>query len=100
MLSKLAYAVMVSEYVPAVPYLPGTISCPPPDSGSAGGGGGNIGGGSGGGNIGGGSGGGNNSGGGSGDGPLVPRCSQVIGRICDEDGTNCLGWPLGIHCIP
>lgn len=91
MLSKLAYAVMVSEYVPAVSYLPETISCPPPDSGSAGGDGGNIGGGSGGGN---------NSGGGSGDGPLLPRCSQVTGRVCDEDGNNCVGWPAGHPCIP
>lgn len=91
MLSKLAYAVMVSEYVPAVPYLPEIISCPPPDSGSAGGDGSNIGGGSGGGN---------NSGSGSEDGPLLPLCSQVIRRLCDEDGNNCLGWPAGILCIP
>lgn len=90
MLSKLAYAVMVSEYVPAVPYLPEIISCPPPDSGSAGGDGGNIGGGSGGGN---------NSGGGSEDGPLLPRCSEVIDRICNGDIANCSDWRLRIHCI-
>lgn len=91
MLSKLAYAVMVSEYVPAVPYLPETISCPPPDSGSAGGDGGNIGGGSGGGN---------NSGGGSEDGPILPGCFHVTGRVCDEGGNNCVGWPIGHPCIP
>lgn len=100
MLSKLAYAVMVSEYVPAVPYLPEIISCPPPDSGSAGGDDGNIGGG----NIGGGSGGGNNSGGGNDDGPLLPRCAQVIGRFCTPDppapAVVCVGWPVGHPCIP
>lgn len=95
MLSKLAYAVMISGYVPAVPYLPGIVSCPPPDSGSAGGDDGNIGGGSGGGN---------NSGGGNDDGPLLPRCAQVTGRICTPDpagaGVICIGWPVGHPCIP
>lgn len=95
MLSKLAYAVMVSEYVPAVPYLPETISCPPPDSGSAGGDDSNIGG-----NIGGGSGGGNNSGGGNDDGPLLPRCSEVTVRACPEDEPNCPGWRKWHPCIP
>ena len=94
MLSKLAYAVMVSEYVPAVPYLPEIISCPPPDSGSAGGDDGNIGGGSGGGN---------NSGGGSEDGPLLPPCPQVTGRICASEleppyRVTCVELPVGIPC--
>lgn len=98
MLSKLAYAVMVSEYVPAVPYLPEIVSCPPPGPDSAGGGdgdGGSIGGG-----LGGGSGGGNNSGGGNDDGPLLPRCAIVTGEVCDEGGNNCVGWPIGHPCIP
>lgn len=92
MLSKLAYAVMVSEYVPAVPYLPEIISCPPPGPGSAGGDDGNIGGGSGGGN---------NSGGGSEDGPLIPLCSEIIELVCgDVDPVDCTRWGVDIFCIP